>query len=223
MPALSNVRWEQFCQLLASGTSRTDSYLQVFATTNRRTCAKRGSALAGKPEVASRVTEIEDELRAGALERAGVDREFVIKGLKENISKSSQTTPILNRQGQPTGKFKYEPTAVNRGYELIGKELGMFKDAFTFEGLDNELQGMDGDQLRTFLRGIVGEVGMRVVQMNKEELRTYILRECSRAGLMAIGLLDDEKRDWILENAASVGLRVSLLDEPDEARTPTQH
>ena len=59
--------------------------------------------------------------------------------------------------------------------------------------------------------------------MNKDELRTYILRECSKAGLLAIGMLDDEKRDWILENAASVGIRVSLLDEPDEARPPTQH
>lgn len=37
--------------------------------------------------------------------------------------------PILDNRGKPTGKFTVNWAASNRALELLGKEIGMFKEA----------------------------------------------------------------------------------------------
>ena len=107
----------------------------------------------------------------------------MIRGLKENIEKSSQTTPVRNRQGEPTGTFKYEPAACNRAYELLGKELGMFVERFSVANLDNELDGMSPEQLRSFIGAAAMQAGLRLVDMNDESTKKFILANAERVGL----------------------------------------
>ena len=93
---------------------------------------------------------------------------------------------MLNRQGEPTGQYKYEPSAVNRGYELVGKELGMFTERLVLDNLDSELEGMSHDDLRKYVRAMAGEVGLRVVEMNDDEVRDFIFRHAERVGRQVV-------------------------------------
>ena len=61
-------------------------------------------------------------------EEIQVDVEWVVRGLKENAEKSSQAAPVRDREGNETGVYSYQPNAVNRSLELIGKHLGMFQE-----------------------------------------------------------------------------------------------
>ena len=184
MGELGNPRHEKFAKLTATGHKRADAYLAAgYHTKSRDVATKRGVALYAKLDVKARVAELETDLRENSLSRAEVDREWVVRGLKDNIERASQTKPVLNRQGEPTGQFKYEPAAVNRGLELMGKELGMFADRVVFDDLDKELEGLSGEELRTFVRTAASEVGLRVVDMNDGEVRDFILRNAERVGL----------------------------------------
>ena len=142
-------------------------------------------ALYATPEIKARVIGIEAELRGNSLARAEIDREWVLRGLKENIHRASQVKPVLNRQGEPTGQYKYEPGAVNRGYELVGKELGMFVERFSMESLDATLEGMNSQELRAFMRSAAIEVGLRMLDMTDDETRVFILKHAPRVGLKA--------------------------------------
>ena len=181
---LSNARWERFAVLTATGQTRADAYLGAgYRTKTREVAGKRGGALYAKPEIKARVAEIETALRENSILRAEVDREWVLRGLKENIQRAGQVKPVLNRQGQPTGQYKYEPSAVNRGYELVGKELGMFADRLVLEDLDKDLEGKSGEELRAFVRAAATEVGLRMLDMNDDETREFILKHAPRLGL----------------------------------------
>ena len=189
MGELGNPRHEKFAKLTATGAKRADAYLGAgYHTKTREVATKRGVRLYARPEMKARVTEIETELRENALAQVELDRAWVLRGLKENIEKSSQVKPVLDRRGNPTGLYKYEPSSVNKAYELVGKELGMFTERFTFQDLDAELEGMSPEELRKFVKSTCSEVGLRIIEMNDDELRDFILKNAERVGLQVAQL-----------------------------------
>lgn len=64
---------------------------------------------------------------------AGVNAAFVLDGLRENLTRSMQAKPVLDREGNVTGEYTYNASAANRSLELLGKELGMFADRSKIE------------------------------------------------------------------------------------------
>ena len=85
--------------------------------------------------------------------------------------------------GKPTGQYKYEPSAVNRAHELIGKELGMFVERYSNENFDSELAGMDRQEILATVKALVSEVGLRTLDMTDDETRAWILKHAPRVGL----------------------------------------
>jgi len=202
MPALKNSRWEAFARFTAKGMKRGEAFLAAGFTAkkhgvpDKETAANRGSNLyARHPEIQARVEEIVNEDRELAIVNSEVTREMVLTKLVENHARASQAEPVLNRSGEPIGDYVYQGTVVNRSLELLGKELGMFADRHIFEGLDKELDGMDGNQIRQFIRGAATEVGLRMVDMNPDELRDFILQNAAKVGLKCVEITEREQRE----------------------------
>ena len=184
MPKLGNARWESFAAQTAAGRSRGDAYVAAgFRAKNHGVAAKRGSALFGRPEIRARVVELEDELRSGSIARTGLDREWVLKGLRENLERSLQSKPVLDRQGRPTGEYTFNAAGANRALELVGKELGMFVERYSIESLDSQLDGMSPAELRAFVKTAATDVGLRLLDMTNDETREFIMRNAERVGL----------------------------------------
>jgi hypothetical protein len=188
MGALTNPKWELFAQARARGLSVQECYKAAGYIGESHKAAYR---ISGRPEVAARVTEIQDEMATASVTRAGLDREWVLQRLKKNIERAEQTEPVLGRDGKPTGEYRYNGSVVNKGLELAGKELGMFADRFIFQDLDGELEGMEPEELRAFVKGVACEVGLRCVEMTDDELRTFILRNAARVGIRLAGSRED--------------------------------
>ncbi len=199
MPKLDQPRWEEFAKQRAGGSKLSDAYLgsgfRVDAKKGRQrttTATNRaGKLLRLHPEIGARIAELEDEYRAKAAEKADVDRAYVLNELKENIERSKAETPVLDRDGNQTGVYKREGSVINRGAELIGKELGMFADRVLTGTLDGELEGMSREQLRGFIRAACNEVGLRMIDMT-----------------------DDQKREWIYTQAPKLDLIVTPASKP---------
>ncbi len=116
MSALSNPRWEQFAHLIADGALPSKAY--VTAGFSKNGAAQSVSRLLRNPEVAERIRDVQEQLRASAVVHAGVTR----KNILERLDK------IAKVAGDPSERIAYNPSAANRALELMGKELGMFTD-----------------------------------------------------------------------------------------------
>src|SRR5262245_25641643 len=108
MPLLTNSRHEQFAALVASGITATKAYSAVFPGMG---AAQSASRLAKTPPVAARIAELRTTSTT-AITRVLIDRDLVLTGLKDIATNTS-----------------LKESARVRAYELLGKELGMFRDA----------------------------------------------------------------------------------------------
>jgi phage terminase small subunit len=130
MSVLANPRHERFAQELAKGTSASEAYVLAGYRANRGNAAtlkQDQNILARVTELLEEREEIHSQATAEAVERAGLTKEWVIARLMENVQRASQAQPVM-AGGVQTGEYRYEGSVVNRGLELLGKELGMFVD-----------------------------------------------------------------------------------------------
>jgi hypothetical protein len=185
MGELGNPRHETFAKLTAAGQKRADAYLgSGYHANSRNVATKRGVALYARPELKARVEELKEGIRQGAIAAVQMDREWVLRGLKENYSRAMQEKAVRDRQGNETGEFKYDGSVANRALELAGKELGMFADRLITQNLDSELEGMSPEEVQALVKSLVLDCGMRFVEMTDDDTRDFILRNAERVGLI---------------------------------------
>lgn len=74
-------------------------------------------------------TEIQEALSEGFRERSerlGKDADWVVERLIENVERAMQSVPVLDSQGEPTGKYVYQGAVANRALELLARHFGVF-------------------------------------------------------------------------------------------------
>lgn len=84
------------------------------------------------------------------VERIQVDQDYVLRVITETIERCMQATPVLDKQGFPilvetpngdiVPAYEFNPQAVLKGAELLGKHKGMFVEK-------REVTGKDGQPL----------------------------------------------------------------------------
>jgi phage terminase small subunit len=126
MPALKNPRHEQFANFIAAGATPTKAYaLAGYKEATADVCGRR---LLRNAPVLLRVQELQAEANRSSAKKAQLDRHWVLATLKENVERAMQAIPVKGADGNETGEYKWEGNVANRGLELLGKELGMFRE-----------------------------------------------------------------------------------------------
>ncbi len=128
MPALKNIRQELFCQeyVKDSNDIRSAKAAGYRCSTDSAAAVCAVQVLRSTKEQ-ERIFELTADLRL-RVEEMVVDRAWVVKQLVENVNRSLQAMPVLDRDCNPSGVWTYEGHVANRGLELIGKNLGMFSE-----------------------------------------------------------------------------------------------
>ncbi len=150
MAPLKNSRHEHFAQLVASGQSPTKAY--TLAGYSEKGAHASANRLLRVATVSARVTELQKAVSERAVEKASVDRAWVLAQLRENAERAMQAVEVLDSKGKPTGEFRYEGGVANRALELIGKELGMFRERLEINFLDKLFERMTADELDLYAR-----------------------------------------------------------------------
>ena len=124
---LDNAQQEHFAQLVAQGAQSPGAcYAEAYSRDEvDDTAYSNGSRLLRNAKVSARITTLKEQ---GA-EAAIISVEMVLRELVENVNSAKQGNPVFNRQGEITG-YRRDFSAVNRGLELLGKSLNLFKDGF---------------------------------------------------------------------------------------------
>jgi hypothetical protein len=97
--------------------------MQRKTPTNKKRRVGRESRFLEKQRAADQA-----RAREAAVNASAMNKEWVLDQLREIVDRSMQAVPVLDRQGNPTGEFRYQPAPAIRAAELIGKELGMFRN-----------------------------------------------------------------------------------------------
>jgi phage terminase small subunit len=155
MPALSNPRWEAFCQALARG-EHVGNARACYKLVYKRDDRPAASRLQHRADISQRVVEIRAEIaasEAGALRKAaealGVTKEWVLGKLVEVVERCMQHKAVLDEDGQPIGEFKFDAAAALKGLELLGKHVGLFVPAPEPMGLKVGVQFVDAPPRET--------------------------------------------------------------------------
>jgi hypothetical protein len=112
MPALDRPSWEKFAKAVATGKTQRDAYKACgFRAKDVDSAA---SDLANNPKVKQRIKELTARVTDKAVERAAVTKEWVLEKLRDNAEEAL--------------KVKGGSAVANRALELLGKELGLFRD-----------------------------------------------------------------------------------------------
>ncbi len=97
----------------------------IRAGYSKRTAQRIGSENLSKPLVAAAVA-------AGQVERAErteITQDYVLATITETIERCKQAEAVKGRDGKVIdGEFQFNPTAVLKGAELLGRHLAMFTD-----------------------------------------------------------------------------------------------
>ncbi len=114
----------------------------IRAGYSQKTAGSVGAENLTKPEIASAVQEEMDKRS----ERTEITSDYVLNTIVDTLERCRQVRPVLNRKGEhiyvetPDGEdapaFTFEPMAVLRGCELLGKHLKLFTDKTEISGPD---------------------------------------------------------------------------------------
>lgn len=77
-----------------------------------------------KPDIAAAI-QASMAMRA---QRTEITQDYVLKTIRDTVERCAQAEPVLDRDGCPTGEYKFDASAVLKGAELLGKHLKMFTD-----------------------------------------------------------------------------------------------
>lgn len=131
MPALSNPKHEAFCQAYVKGETAgnaTGSYKRAGFKGDRRKASRtlqREDVRGRIAEIVARLGDIEEKATAKAIEKLGIDKEWVLSRLITNVERAMQAEAVVI-EGVQTGEYRYEGNVANKALELLGKHVGMF-------------------------------------------------------------------------------------------------
>ncbi|MEN8130923.1 MAG: hypothetical protein ABFS45_12170 [Pseudomonadota bacterium] len=95
-------------------------------------------------------THILDALEKGrkrVAERAEVDAAWVLKQQVRVYERCMQDVPVLDKEGNPTGEFKFDANGANRALELIGRH----RSVSAFKPTDDDGRPVDNNWVVTFV------------------------------------------------------------------------
>src|SRR5471032_579251 len=153
LPDGLTVQEEAYCRARAFGMSQSEAMCVISGGKTKE--AGTGSHWEKKPVVKNRINQLRHEITERAVEKASVDRSWVLTRLMKVADRCMQEEPVVIR-GVATGEYKFDSAGANRALELLGKELGMFVERKSINL--NPLESLDDSQLA----GVIAELAAQV-------------------------------------------------------------
>lgn len=120
---------KRFCEEYCVDGNGTQAYIRSGYNVDADSARRASSKLLKRNDIQSYIAQIQAELS----EKTGISQAWVLNNLKSISDRCMQVEIITDKEGKPTGEFKFDPMGATKANELIGKNIGMFKDKSELE------------------------------------------------------------------------------------------
>ncbi len=103
----------------------------IEANYSKKTARQIGANLLSKVYMQEAIAE---KLRKHE-EKADITAEYILTSLKAIAERCRQAEPILDREGNPTGEYRFDSSGANKALELLGKHLKLFTERHEVDNL----------------------------------------------------------------------------------------
>jgi hypothetical protein len=108
--------------------SHTKAYMQAYNYDNYNCAANLANNLLKKPHIQKLYNDMQKEVQERFLQRAVVNKEWVLDQLLAVHKRCMQMEPVLDKQGQETGIFTFDAKNALQAIKMIGNHIDV--DAF---------------------------------------------------------------------------------------------
>jgi phage terminase small subunit len=136
----------QFCWLVASGNTQTESAKQAAIRTpefddypSDALAAQRANKLMKRADVVELIATLKAQVDADMAAKYSVSRESLIRDAIEVKQRCMQAEPVLDREGNPTGEWTFKAREALAAIELLGREVNAFSLKVKHEHTLNDL------------------------------------------------------------------------------------
>lgn len=112
----------------------------ISAGYSAKTANEQGSRLLANVKVSEQISKKTEK----RLEKLDITADYVLGGIKETIERCRQSSPVLDRKGNPiltetedgdeAVAYTFQAIGALKGYELLGKHLKLFTDKMEHSG-----------------------------------------------------------------------------------------
>ncbi len=117
---------------------------------------RAGQCGGAAPQQASQLVQcalVQGAIQAAVAPRAEcpeISQAWVVERLVANATRAMQAVPVVDRDGNPTGRYTYQGSVANRALELLGKHVGLWTERHD-DKLPKRLEEMDSEEIRHLL------------------------------------------------------------------------
>jgi phage terminase small subunit len=177
MPTLPNARHERFAQAIADGRRAGEAYLAAGYSCGPQKARGHGHRLRTREDVQTRISELlrtrERVAEKGmelAVAQTALTKTWVLEKLRLNAERALQARPVLDKDGNPTGQYRYEGAVANRALELLGRSMGMFIER-TEQGKPGDFSHLSDEELDAQLTQRLKARGL-----TDQQIRSFLVR-----------------------------------------------
>jgi hypothetical protein len=123
---------EKFVQGLFKGLSQRQAYKEAYDTSNWKDSSidEKAYQLSKNVHIMSRLRELQETITQN--NKWTVEK--LIEEFEELKDRCKMNIPVLDRQGEPTGEYKFDSAGAVKSLENIGKLLGMYEEKIKHSG-----------------------------------------------------------------------------------------
>ncbi len=112
----------------------TDNALEsaIYAGYSPKTAKEQGYKIKERDDVKQYLAEQREKYA----KKAGIDKEWIIERFKNISDRCVQAEEVLDKNGNPTGEYRFDSAGANKATEMLGKIIGSFEK-------DNEQKKVD--------------------------------------------------------------------------------
>lgn len=110
-----------------------------------------------EPKVRQRIIQLTKLATDNAILRTGLNREWVISRLMQVVDRCMQAEEVKDKEGQPTGEFKFDASGANQALKMLGDTMGMFKPQ---EKPDDEYANLTDADLARIAHELAAQTGL---------------------------------------------------------------
>ena len=117
-----NERQKKFCEQFLIHFNATQAARE--AGYSNKTACSIGSENLTKPDIQAHLYSRRAEIRANTK----ITPEYITNGFNKVYGRCMEEEPVFDKDGEPTGEFKFNSSGANKALESLGRHIGYFNE-----------------------------------------------------------------------------------------------